>query len=51
MGRKPRVDRTPEEKWQKEYNHDRPHRGVQDRTPHEAFLDFTAVLNSETLTV
>jgi len=34
-----------------EYNHDRPHRGVANRTPHGAFLAFTAVLNSETLTV
>ena len=33
------------------YNYDRPHRGMQVRAPHEAFLDFTAVLNSETLTV
>ena len=23
-----------------EFNHDRPHRGVGNRTPHEAFLDF-----------
>jgi putative transposase len=38
-------------RWIEEYNHDRPHRGVQNRTPHEAFLAFTAVLNSETLTV
>ncbi len=38
-------------RWIEEYNHDRPHRGVQNRTPQEAFLAFTAVLNSETLTV
>ena len=38
-------------RWIKEYNHDRPHRGIKNRTPHEAFLAFTAVLNSETLTV
>jgi putative transposase len=38
-------------RWIEEYNHDRPHRGVANRTPHEAFLAFTAVLNSETLTV
>jgi putative transposase len=37
--------------WIEEYNHDRPHSGVHNRTPHEAFLAFTAVLNSETLTV
>jgi transposase InsO family protein len=38
-------------RWIEEYNHDRPHHGVQNRTPHEAFLAFAAVLNSETLTV
>jgi len=38
-------------RWIEEYNHDRPHRGVENRTPHEAFLAFTAVLNSEPLTV
>jgi len=37
--------------WIEEYNHDRPHRGVENRTPHEAYLAFTAVLNSEALTV
>ena len=38
-------------RWIEEYNHDRLHRGVRNRTPHEAFLAFTAVLNSEALTV
>ena len=38
-------------RWIAEYNHDRPHRGVQNRTPHEAFLAFATDLNSETLTV
>ena len=38
-------------RWIEEYNHDRPHRGVENRTPHEAFLAFTGVLNPETLTV
>jgi transposase InsO family protein len=38
-------------RWIEEYNHDRPHRGVENRTLHEAFLAFTAVLNSEPLTV
>ena len=38
-------------RWIEEYNHDRPHRGGQSRTPHEAFLAFTDVLNSEALTV
>ena len=37
--------------WIEEYNHDRPHRGVQNRTPHEAFLAFAAVLKNEALTV
>ena len=34
-----------------EYNHDRPHRGVRNRTPHEAFLAFAGVLKNEALTV
>jgi putative transposase len=34
-----------------ECNHDRPHRGVGNRTPHEAFLAFAAVLKNEALTV
>ncbi len=37
--------------WIEEYNHDRPHRGVQNRTPHEAFLAFAGVLKNEALTV
>ena len=38
-------------RWIEEYNHDRPHRGVQNRTPREAFLAFAAVLKNEALTV
>jgi len=38
-------------RWIEEYNHDRPHRGVGNRTPHEAFLTFRSDLNSEALTV
>jgi transposase InsO family protein len=38
-------------RWIEEYNHDRPHRGVGNRTPREAFLAFTGVLNSEALAV
>ena len=38
-------------RYLEEYNHDRPHCGVGNRTPHEAFLTFRGVLNSETLTV
>jgi putative transposase len=38
-------------RWIEEYNHDRPHRGVQNRTPHEAFLAFGVVLKNEALTV
>ena len=33
-------------RWIEEYNHDRPHRGVQNRPPHEAFLAFTAILRN-----
>ncbi|MGH9690568.1 MAG: integrase core domain-containing protein [Candidatus Acidiferrales bacterium] len=43
--------RTSIARWIEEYNHDRPHRGVQNRTAHEAFLAFATDLNSETLTV
>ena len=43
--------RTSIARWIEEYNHDRPHRGVQNRTPHEAFLAFAAVLKNEALTV
>src|SRR5580765_3785772 len=32
-------------RWIDECNHERPHRGVQNRTPHEAFLAFAAVPN------
>ena len=38
-------------RWIQEYNHDRPHRGVGNRTPHEAFLALASDLNSEALTV
>ena len=38
-------------RWIEEYNHDRPHRGVKNRTPHEAFLDFAVDLKNEALTV
>jgi putative transposase len=38
-------------RWIEEYNHDRPHRGVKNRTPREAFLAFEAVLKNEALTV
>jgi transposase InsO family protein len=27
-------------RWIEEYDHDRPHHGVGNRTPHEAFLSF-----------
>jgi Integrase core domain/Tetracyclin repressor-like, C-terminal domain len=32
--------RTSIARWIEEYNHDRPHRGVGNRTPHKAFLSF-----------
>ena len=38
-------------RWIEEYNHDRPHRGVGNRTPREAFLAFRSDLNSEAPTV
>jgi putative transposase len=38
-------------RWIREYNHDRPHRGIGNRTPHEAFLSFVTVLKNEALTV
>jgi putative transposase len=38
-------------RWIQEYNHDRPHRGVQNRTPHEAFLSFAVDLKKQALTV
>jgi putative transposase len=37
-------------RWIAEYNHDRPHRGVQNRTPHEAFLSFAVDLKNQALT-
>ena len=43
--------RTSIARWIEEYNHDRPHRGVGNRTPHEAFLSFAGVLKNEALTV
>jgi transposase InsO family protein len=38
-------------RWIQEYNHDRPHRGVGNRTPREAFLSFASVLKNEALAV
>lgn len=38
-------------RWITEYNHDRPHRGVGNRTPHEAFLDFAVLTKNKALTV
>ena len=38
-------------RWIQEYNHDRPHRGVGNRTPHEAFLSFAVDLKNQALTV
>ncbi len=43
--------RTAIARWLEEYNHHRPHRGVQNRTPHEAFLAFAVDLKTEALTV
>ena len=33
--------------WIEEYNHDRPHRGIENRTPYQVFLAFRAVLTTE----
>ena len=38
-------------RWIEEYNHDRPHRGVRNRTPREVFLSFAVDLKNEALTV
>jgi putative transposase len=38
-------------RWIEEYNYDRPHRGIGNRTPNEAFLALTGVLKNEALTV
>jgi putative transposase len=38
-------------RYLEEYNHDRPHRGVENRTPHEAFLAFAVVTKNQALTV
>jgi len=43
--------RTSIDRWIEEYNRDRLHGGVQNRTPHEAFLAFAGVLKNEALTV
>jgi transposase InsO family protein len=39
------------ERWIQEYNYDRPHRGVRNRTPHEAFLAFATLTKNQALTV
>jgi putative transposase len=38
-------------RYLEEYNHDRPHRGVENRTPHEAFLAFAVLTKNEALNV
>lgn len=38
-------------RWIEVYNHDRPHRGIHNRIPHEAFLVFEGVLKNEALAV
>jgi len=38
-------------RYLEEYNHDRPHRSLRDRTPREAFLAFASDLKTEALTV
>ena len=38
-------------RYLEEYNHDRPHRGVANRKPHEAFLAFAVLTKNGALTV
>jgi transposase InsO family protein len=38
-------------RWIEEYNHDRTHRSLGDRTPHEVFLGFGSGLRAEALSV
>jgi len=38
-------------RYLEEYNHDRPHRGVDNRTPHEAYLAFAVLTKNEALNV
>jgi putative transposase len=38
-------------RWIGEYNHDRPHHGVGNRTPREAYLSFESDLNKQALMV
>jgi len=38
-------------RYLEEYNHDRPHHGVGNRTPHEAFLSFAVLTKNEALNV
>ena len=38
-------------RWIEEYNHDRPHYGVGNRTPNEVFLSFAVLTKNEALTV
>ena len=39
------------DRWIEEYNHDRPHNGVGNRTPNETFLSFAVLTKNEALTV
>jgi putative transposase len=38
-------------RWIEEYNHDQPHRGIENRTSQEAFLAFAALTKNDALTV
>jgi integrase-like protein len=38
-------------RYLEEYNHDRPHRGVENRAPHKAFLSFAVLTKNEALIV
>jgi putative transposase len=43
--------RTSIARWIEEYNHDRPHYGVGNQTPKEAFLSFAVLTKNEALTI
>jgi transposase InsO family protein len=38
-------------RYLEEYNHDRPHRGVDNRTPNETFLSFAVLTKNQALNV
>ncbi|MGH9681114.1 MAG: integrase core domain-containing protein [Candidatus Acidiferrales bacterium] len=49
--RAPEQARTSIARWIEAYNQERPRRGIENRTLHEAFLAFAGVLKNEALIV